>query len=347
MGYDGAMPDHATGSMGPKRARPPHSQRPLRRLAFRLTAVSIGLFVVLLASEAAFRFADISPMELPPSDAAIAFRVNNEWNSLGLRAPEGFPPPRQAGEWRIAVLGDSMTYGEGVEPDQAFPMVMQELFRAGAPGIASRTCTVVNMGRLGDSPTGERARYLQLAERIDADLVLLVVYVNDFADSVPDPAEMLNRIYVLRDSLSWPAEYSRVWAYAERKIRVRMAYDETIRYYQAGARDGIRADAVAPVRAAVLALRDDVARRGGRLVVCMVPWLVRLSDYPLGEMHAAVAEMCRAGGVPYCDLLPAVEGQSDEAMRVSPGNHHPSVACHQRIAAYLARWLTDGGYLSK
>jgi len=342
------MPDHAKGiahSTPAKPAKPAKPRHLLRRLVFRLSAVLIGLLAVLLAAEAAFRVAGISPMELPPSDAAIAFRVNNEWNSLGLRAPEGFPPPRRAGELRIAVLGDSMTYGEGVEPELAFPTVMQGLLRADAPGVAPRACTVVNMGRLGDSPTGERARYLQLADRIDADLVLLVVYVNDFADSVPDPADMLHRIYDLRDSLSWPAEYSRVWAYTERKIRVRMAYDETIRYYQAGASKGIHADAVAPVRTAVLALRDDVTRRGGRLVVCMLPWLVRLSDYPLGEMHAAVAEMCRTGGVPFCDLLPAVEGQSDEAMRVSPGNHHPSAACHQRIAAYLARWLAEGGYL--
>jgi len=310
-----------------------------RQFTWRLGAILIGLTGSLIAGEVAFHVFGIEPPQAPPADQIDAFKVSNALNSLGLREPEGFPRPRQPNELRIAVLGDSMTYGEGVEAEEALPAALATALRSFSPSpVQSENLIVVNMGKLGDDTDDELRRFKLLQDTIDPDLVILVMYVNDFAGAGA-PEAALHEIYEVRDGLSWPSQYSRLFEYAERKIRIRAAFEKTIARFRADAEGGVKPEALRPVAAAVAELSSVCRSRGCRLVVCMMPWLVRLDDYPLKKMHAAVANMCKDAGIPFCDLLPAVEGQPAASMRVSRGNHHPSVAAHQRIAAYLARWL--------
>lgn len=304
-----------------------------------------GLFVALMTAELTFHFFGIEPPATPPADQIDAFKVRNELNTHGLREPPGFPPPRRDGEIRITVLGDSMTYGEGVEAEQAFPALLSTRLTSTTAQGPARLITVVNMGKLGDDTPAEVARFRRLADVADPDIVLLVMYVNDFAGDRPDDA--LHRIYRIRDTLSWPSQYSRVCEYMERKVRLRASFNETVRHYRADAERGVEPEALRPVADAVAELAELCRARKCRLVVCMMPWLVRLHDYPLHAMHAAVRKMSADLGLSYCDLLPAVVDQDDEAMRVSPANHHPSAAAHERVANYLSDWLVKQGLVAK
>ncbi len=311
----------------------------IRKVIYRIGAVFVGLFGALIAAELTFHVLGIEAPSAPPADQIDAFKVGNELNELGLREPRDYPQPRREGEIRIAVLGDSMTYGEGVEAQEAFPALLAGRIMA-MQGHHSdlRVPTVVNMGKLGDDTPAEVGRFRRLADSIDPDVVILVMYVNDFVGA-GGADEALHRIYQLRDDLSWPSRYSRVCEYVERKIRLRASFNETVRHYRADAEHGVEPDAIRPVARAVGELSELCKVRNCRLVVCMVPWLVRLHDYPLPAMHAAVQRMSTGLGLPFCDLLSAVVNQDDEAMRVSSANHHPSRAAHARIADYLADWL--------
>lgn len=314
----------------------------------RVGAVLCGGLGSLLLAELLFRVLEIEPPRAPPADVVDAFKVSNDLNSLGLREPEGFPPPRRPGEFRIAFLGDSMTYGEGVEAEEAFPAVIWKRLKNLPPSDNSQhdSVLVVNMGKIGDDTPGEVARFRHLADTIDPDLVVLVMYVNDFAGA-DSPHAALHNIYRLRDSLTWPSHYSRLYEYAERKFRIRAAFAATVRSYRADAEGSVEPDALRPVAAAVAELRDLCKARNARLVVCMMPWLVRLNDYQLLRMHAGIKTMCDDLGIPFCDLLPAVADQPDASMRVSPANHHPSAAAHERIASFLGAWLAREKLLTR
>src|SRR5215470_5660402 len=52
-------------------------------------------------------------------------------NSLGLRGAE--IPPREAGELRILVLGDSITFGDYVDEDETYPAVLERRLRSVFP----------------------------------------------------------------------------------------------------------------------------------------------------------------------------------------------------------------------
>ena len=178
-----------------------------RRLAFRIAAVGVGLSATLFTVEVAFRVLGIEVPASPPADQIDAFKVRNDLNALGLREPPGYPQPRKDGELRIAVLGDSMTYGEGVEAEQAFPALLSVRLRAASAGQNPNrdNITVVNMGKLGDDTPAEVERFRRLADSIDPDVVILVMYVNDFAGA-GGPDKALHRIYRLRDTLSRPSQ---------------------------------------------------------------------------------------------------------------------------------------------
>src|SRR4051812_1733751 len=52
---------------------------------------------------------------------------------------------KRPGEFRTAVVGGSTVYGQGVDPDQAFPALLEQELRAGG-----RDVSVVNLGYMND-----------------------------------------------------------------------------------------------------------------------------------------------------------------------------------------------------
>lgn len=109
--------------------------------------------------------------------------VSSEWdtavdiNSLGLRDDEVAPKP--PGTTRVVVVGDSYTFGYGVEASEAFPSVVEQLCAEGGWPV-----DVVNAGIPSYSPTLE---YLLLRERwadLQPDIVVLALDMSDFQDDL-------------------------------------------------------------------------------------------------------------------------------------------------------------------
>ncbi len=86
-------------------------------------------------------------------------------------------PPKAAGTFRIAAFGDSLTYGEGVAAEEAWPAVLErELQRE------YRT-EVLNLGVSGLQSEEIRRLAERLLPSLAADLVLYGVCLNDFLPS--------------------------------------------------------------------------------------------------------------------------------------------------------------------
>src|SRR5436190_20010067 len=95
------------------------SRSTLRTVLFRvvLIAFSVGLSVIALEWIARFAFWDVhSSADARTYLALRALPVRS--NSLGLRDRE--MPPKTPGKYRIAVIGDSITWGQGIEENERF-----------------------------------------------------------------------------------------------------------------------------------------------------------------------------------------------------------------------------------
>ena len=99
-------------------------------------------------------------------------------NSLGFRDRE--IGPKDPGRYRIAIVGDSFTFGNGVEEPDRFSNLIQ--------GVLGPQYEVLNFGHPGNN-LPDHLIELDLVLKLSPDFVLLQLYENDFET----PEMMANR----------------------------------------------------------------------------------------------------------------------------------------------------------
>ncbi len=154
-----------------------------------------------------FEVEPISPWDLNPPNLSVDW-VSDEFethvitNSQGLREAK-FIAEKHPGTFRIVVIGDSITFGQGVNEKETYPRVLEQQLREKS---GWKNCEVVNVSRRGAGP-GEYLRYLRLAIRkLNPDLIVLGFYtLNDCPvrqPYVPRNAKELEKLKqdILRES---------------------------------------------------------------------------------------------------------------------------------------------------
>ena len=144
-----------------------------RRLALGLGVSIVAVAASLVAAEFATRwmFRDISTTADNRGYFTVRWhRVAVEVNDQGFRERQvHFSKP--AGIYRIAVVGDSFTFGNGIPADQRYSALMQ---RALGDGFE-----VLNFGLPGNNTPEETAVIRQAVRRYAPDFILVQWFVND------------------------------------------------------------------------------------------------------------------------------------------------------------------------
>ncbi len=130
--------------------------------------------------------------------------VRIETNSLGLRSPEA--EEREPGEYRILVMGDSITLADYIDEEESFPRILEKRFEASGHSRVR----VINAGLPGASTRDEYYHYLELKDAVRPDLVLLAMYLNDANDS--------EKFYAR--TLRWPYSKSRVLTWLVNRLQI-------------------------------------------------------------------------------------------------------------------------------
>jgi len=109
----------------------------------------------------------------------LEFKYDVHINKLGLR--DGEVPAKRPGVYRILAIGDSFTYGWGVDVAQSWPKVLEQALRANG-----RQVEVINCGKPGAGPPF----YAELAERaipvLQPDLVIVAPLHDDIGEAMPN-----------------------------------------------------------------------------------------------------------------------------------------------------------------
>lgn len=138
--------------------------------------VCFGLSIALDRLVGLFSPAQTTGLVFPPNAhrhfQIPEFSFSVDINSLGFRDRE-FSPHKTA-KVRILAIGDSFTYGWGVEANQSWPKVLEEKLRASAHDVE-----IANLGKPGGYP----AVYADIAERatpvLKPDLIIIAVLQGD------------------------------------------------------------------------------------------------------------------------------------------------------------------------
>ena len=151
-----------------------------------------------------------------------------ETNSLGLRHPE--LGPKSEDEFRILVLGDSITFGDYVAFEETYPALLERRLEGRRPRV-----TVINAGLPGANTSNELYHYLEISDAVDPDLVLGGMYLNDSQNSGRFYARSLREPYASSRFLTFLANRVAV-------LRLELWSDEVIPEIDPGWREEFQGD---------------------------------------------------------------------------------------------------------
>jgi lysophospholipase L1-like esterase len=259
------------------------------------------------------------------------------YNSLGFRERE--IPPKSA-RYRIAVVGDSFTWGQGIERDERFSNRLEQSLGDGYE--------VLNFAIPGDNMPEHLVR-LAPALSVSPDFVLLQIYINDFET----PEMTRPRPYpLLPGSLAISLEGSSVlyglmqnqWTWVQETLGISESY---VHYLDRNLRDPTAPNA----RKAYGQLHEFFARARAASVpagAVLFPATDALgpngTTYPFGYLHDGVQQTCSEEKVRCVDLLALFSTFSDpRAAWVSPFDAHPNAMANRRaaeeiLAAFHSAW---------
>ncbi len=296
-----------------------------------------------------------------PSTTAVygepEFHFDVRHNALGFRGAE-VPAAKPPAKLRVLVLGDSFTYGIGVADDETFSVRLEAL---------DPRFEVLNTGVNGYGTAQELLLLRDQGLALRPDVVVVVFFWNDLANNYlrdfprfrlvagelvwPEPMAVEKRAEKGPERRAW-LRHSRVYRFASDRLKI-VGYRlklllgiplESREFLDLGDRE-----AAWQLTAALLReIRDRAASIGARTLVVSMPDQVQVetSVSVLGlepeeyEVQARLRELCEAAGIPFLDLIPALEaGQVPGEPLYYAKDRHLRAHGHVLVARALAQEL--------
>jgi HEAT repeat protein len=260
---------------------------------------------------------------------AVGWPPRQEFNGDGLRDITR-PREKPEGVWRVAVLGDSVTLGDGLRPYQSYPRILEARLHA-----AGQRIEVMNVALWGWSTRQERIAWQRIARGYHPDQAILAVCLND----IPE----------LHNNLTRPPEW--LIRLHERSALVRLIVgaegreiENVERLFETPQAPRVR-EALDGFFEEVRVLRSEVEADGATFAVVVFPFRFQTEEgAPSPVVQERIASFCLAEGLTCLDMLPVLGEIGPSAFSDYDHLSHPgSVATAE---ALLAAGLLPEGYSS-
>lgn len=321
----------------------------IRPLAARLAAIALGLTVFFSVGEVVARIffdrvivydiemwkmarqlkhrvgAGGQRFENAPGRRLELMGVPVATNADGMRDREHspIPPPRTK---RIAVLGDSITFGWGVRVEESYPARLEALLNERRPLGPGISFEVLNFGVGNYNADDEKEMLARKVWPYEPDLVLVGLFIND-----AEPTRTLEEHFLLKHS----AFAVFIWGRVQAALRSAGELPDYRAYYQDLYREN--SPGLATLGAAFTAMATECRTRGVRLVAALLPELHAAgADYPFETEHRVLEAMARARGIRLLDLRAALPAGDPRRLWVSRDDAHPNAEAHAAYARFLA-----------
>jgi lysophospholipase L1-like esterase len=259
-------------------------------------------------------------------------------NSLGLRGPELLPAV-SGGPRRVLLIGDSFTFGLGVEDDAApFPAVLGRRLSDSSPPVE-----VVNGGIPGSLSADWLALWRRAGDLIDPDVVIAVFFLRDGTTlhTIPNFFGQIRREIARRNAGSTLYQYSHLY----RRLRDLQDRSRVAEIFTESLIDAYVGDDTEEWQNAqqnLLELRRLVEDHGAVFGLAVFPVLVELDgDYPFQRVVDALMDFARRNDIPALDMLPAFRGLNGPDLWVSSLDQHPNADGHRVAAQALLPFVRE------
>jgi hypothetical protein len=269
------------------------------------------------------RVDDVRELVLKPDDDAFKKGVHWSTNSLGMRdrAYTIAKPPRT---FRIALVGDSIGAGWGVDVEQRFESILERNWDARSRAASGLAVEIVNCAVPGQSPGQRWCHFSQVGWPMNPDLL---IYQSTASDVGWDERRLR---YLLARGIGWDTPVYRTVLEQSRVERLGSPddYKRALKPRHWEILEGVYQSATA-----------DCRRTGVPIVWMLVPRVGRPNDGP--DQRALVTAARTAGFTRIVDVSDAYDGLDPAALSVEPDDFHPNAMAHDRLARWLDRALSD------
>jgi lysophospholipase L1-like esterase len=294
-----------------------------------------------------------------------AYRFSFTHDAQGLRVVPA--ATAVAAKLTVLVLGDSYTYGLGVDDDQTYCHHLQEALRS------EPAARVINAGNPGKGTDYALRFFLARQAKLRPDVVLLAFSKNDFGDNAretyfsPTPAGVLapkrpkdarsaRRLLLERlPGLGWLLSKSQL-ANLLRQAAVVLTFDRArpgnptaVHVPEEGPRAFVWVDSRRheETRRYLAALRDAVREHGAPFLVSYVPdardcWLARRGR-PISPDEKAFREIAAGLGLRFLSLTPVLAASPEPLERLYFVEGHWTPLAHAIVARALGEAMRDLG----
>lgn len=256
-------------------------------------------------------------------------------DSLGLRSKvSGYRyGAKEPNEYRIAITGDSVTFGEGVrKTGDTYCQVLEGIINERQNIVKAR---VFNYGVSGYSVKNMADTLKYRFPEVNPDLVIMAIIPSDFDLSRTGCVDKWG--YTANRALSgfMPTD-SLV------KRMLRKAHSAYLlrdwRYYLVN-----RNRIVKYIPKSVISSSDDYVKQFATTAQERgLPYLVvLLPSHYSNEIYGELASRLKTDGIRYLDLSSIANEFTPQAFRAGKFDRHPSVAAHKRIAERLAQYIME------
>jgi hypothetical protein len=259
-----------------------------------------------------------------PNAEAYLMGVDVSINSDSLRDEE-YAPERNE-KYRIAVLGDSLTFGWGVEKEDTFEVVLESMLSE------KRPTEMINFGH-GNYNTEQQVNlFKEKGLKYNPDKVVVFYFIND-AEVTPVRSKWTFVSRLRSVTFLW----SRM-----RGLLTRTGDGATFESFYSDLYADDQPGFIA-VKESFLELQGICEEQGLELQVVMLPELHDLTNYPFKAEYAKVEGFLRENSIPVIDLTESFAGYEDPMrLWVAPDDAHPNALAHGMIAEYSRNFLENG-----
>jgi lysophospholipase L1-like esterase len=259
-----------------------------------------------------------------PNAEAYLMGVDVNINSDGFRDQEY--PVERTNKYRIVVLGDSLTFGWGVEQDKTYEHLLEEMLSE------SRPTEMINTGHGNYNTSQQVALFKEKGLKYNPDKVVVFYFIND-AEVTPVRSDWLWVSRLRSVTFLW----SRM-----RGLLSRGSSGQTFESFYSDLYEDDQPGFIA-MKDAFIDLRGITEQRGIELQVIMIPELHNLVEYPFAPEYEKVRKFLESNDIAVMDLTESFAGYEDAAgLWVAPDDAHPNAKAHKMIAEYSLQFLRQG-----
>ena len=256
------------------------------------------------------RVDDVRELVLRPDDDTFKKGVHWQTNSLGMRdqAYSVAKPPRT---FRIALVGDSIGAGWGVDVEQRFESILERIWDARLRAASGMAVEIVNFAVPGQSPGQRWCHFSQVGWPMNPDML---IYESTASDVGWDERRLR---YLLARGIGWDTPVYR--QVLERSSLERFGSPDD--YKRA-----LRPRHWEILQGVYQAMTADCRRAGVPIIWTLVPRVGRPNDGP--EQRALVQAANTVAFTRIIDVSDAYNGLDPAGLSVEPDDFHPNAMAH-------------------